>query len=304
MKFFAYTRGFKNDYKWSSPPEFPFNEYLKENGVVIYRNANGRFSVYFCSEATDKTDYQQRKISVALLISGSNESKAKGLACWALEHFGSYASDLEQCIKYAGTDHWELDEKTARQFADSITEIDTTDKPLIDRTENTNMEENRQALRRELQDYDFSPKSGLKLCVDGGVKTSEKLDEIRSQVQRYLTGNASFKCLEKSKKYSLIFNYINRLSEHALPFILILFGFVVGLLFANIDYGRNTVDIVPLQKQVKELDVKIDTAVQNINTLMINLQDKIEKLNKNSTKQENKQPQTNPPPMKHKPLNS
>ncbi|MDR3233225.1 MAG: hypothetical protein LBT46_06115 [Planctomycetaceae bacterium] len=302
MKFSAYTRGFKNDYRWSSPPEFPLNEYVKEDGIVVYRNADGTFFVYLCSGATDKTDYQQRKISVALFINGCSESKAKGFAYWALQHFGNTTANLERCIKYYGTDHWELDENAVKQFADSVVEIDVTEKFLKDRTENANTEENRRMLMYELLHYDFSPKNGLILCVDDGIKTGEKLDEIRSQAQRYLTGKAVAKILEAEKKVLPIFDYINQFGEYVLPFALILFGFAAGLLFASI--GRGNLNLVLLQEQIKIFNKKLDAVDKNIDTLKTDLQQSIEKLKDESQKSKNTPLQIVPPQPERKPLSS
>jgi hypothetical protein len=303
MKFFAYTRGFKNDYRWSSPPALPFNEYLKENGIVIYRNANGNFSVYLCSEIADKTDYQQRRISAAVLIDGCGESKAKGFAYWALQSFGNYSLELERCIKHAGTDSWELDEKAIRQFVDSITEVETTGKPLIGRTENANTVENRQTLMRELQCYDFSSESGLKLCIDGGMKSGEKLTEIRSQVQRYLTANASLKILE-DKKHLRIFDYIKKFDKYTLPVLLFLSGLVAGLLFAGND--KEQVNFDSLQEQVKTLDRKLESVDQKINTIKADLLQKLEQLNEKLQKANEVLPipEQRVPPLDRKPLSS
>jgi hypothetical protein len=307
MRFSAYTRGFKNDYKWSSPPEFNFHEYLKEDGVIVYRNTGGTFCVYLSSAATDKKDYQQRSISVSLLVSDFSESKAKGLTCWALQHFGNYAAELEHCIKYPGTDNWELNEQAVKQFIDSITAIDTTERPLSDRTENANTAENREQLLQELHRFDFSPKNGIKLIIDSGVNTGEKLNEIRSQVQRYLTGSATMRILEAEKKHP-ISDWISVIRSNAggylLPIGLLLTGIIAGLLFAG--NSKDRVNLVPLQEQIKTLDKKLDDIDKDIDTLKTNLYQKIEKLNGEIQKSKGTQPipQQQTPQTERKPLSS
>jgi hypothetical protein len=186
MKYSVYTRGKNDDYRWNLPSDEQISEYLNGYGFAVFRNTDGTFSVYLVSESSDKLDYQQRPIGVGVLFSGCTESKAKGLAVWALEHFGNYATELSKGVANFGQDEWEINTKVLEHFIDGITEIPVTDHQLAICYEDAETLENRTILAEEIRNSDWTLQFGFKVLVDNGLLSGEKLEIVRKQVNQYL----------------------------------------------------------------------------------------------------------------------
>jgi hypothetical protein len=186
MKYSVYTRGKNDDYKWNLPSDEQISECLNGCGFVVFRNENGMFSVYLGSESSDKLDYQQRPIRVGVLFSGCAESKAKGLAIWALEHFGRYSTELSKFVTNFGNDEWEINTKVIEHFINCATEIPVTDHQLTIRYEDAETSANRIVLAEEIKNSDWTLQSGFKVLVDSGLLSGEKLEIVRKQVDQYL----------------------------------------------------------------------------------------------------------------------
>lgn len=197
MQYKIYARGKTVDYKWNSAPAIDFQEYLRENGILVEGTSTGEYSVYLVSEnSASASDSQGRRMRIGVLVVGCSEKKAKGIAVWALENWNNFCPEFELLIKDFGADKWEANEPELGAFFESIKEINATGRIFEGRNKNANTEQCRNELIAEIKSFDFSKTAGFKLAVDGGIMTGDKLQKLKAQVQRYLAGEDGFKPLE------------------------------------------------------------------------------------------------------------
>ncbi|MDR3199067.1 MAG: hypothetical protein LBU34_14465 [Planctomycetaceae bacterium] len=242
MNYSVYTRGKNDDYRWNLPPDEQISECINGYGFVVFRNENKTFTVYLVSEPSDKLDYQQRPISVGVLFSDCAESKAKGLAIWALEHFGNYVIELSKCVTNFGKDEWDMNTKVIEHFIDGITEIPVTDHQLVIRYEDAETTANRTVLAEEIRNSDWTLQAGFKLLVDSGLLSGEKLEIVRKQVDQYLfKGAVRREWSVKQPSQSLWQKFCDFLLTFDMVWILLIVYYFIGsvlLLILNIQLWR------------------------------------------------------------------
>lgn len=241
MQFAIYTSGHSpdSDYQWSSPSLKMLGSSLADLvsvGIVVYRNDEGLFSVYMHSENSKAVDYRGRGIRIGLLITGCEEEKMKGLVTWRITHWDQCAPVFQDFCTDFGTDGWTIDSEAIERFVQDIADIPPSEVIFEKRYENANTEENRLRLLEEIQHFDFSPATGLKLIVDASILSgTERLQFVRSEVERYLAKDAYLREWAFPKeKPSFSTKFTNILAERwiiqvLLP-ILITFVFVAMLL--------------------------------------------------------------------------
>ncbi|MDR0327800.1 MAG: hypothetical protein LBI05_05845 [Planctomycetaceae bacterium] len=197
MQYSIYTRGYNTDYSWkNSKPELNFQEYLGANGLLVARRIDGTFTAYLVSSPTVKTDYMSRNISIAVLVGGCTEAKAKGLAVWALEHWGNFGDTFSTFVDDFGKDGWTVNDSAIEQWIDSITDIPATAAPFENRfAGDSNETSSRKQLIAELKQFRFNPKAGIKLVVDGGLLPGPPFEDIQYAVDRYLYKGGERKAL-------------------------------------------------------------------------------------------------------------
>jgi hypothetical protein len=257
MQYSLYTRGREIDYKWSSPPDLNWQEYLK-NGVLAYRRIDGTFSVYLNSEAIEKEDIARRNIRIGVLITGCSEAKAKGLVVWALEHWDKFADTFTPFVNDFGADEWTDNRTAVEHWVNSVTEIAAAGIPFDKRYENGNTAESRKALIADLKKFDFSPKAGFKLAADGDLMTGSNLKILQSQVERYLSKDKTLKTLQdESAKQPPKKTSGMSTATFTLAILLVLFiggGTGFGFWFYKTVFKPKGDEIVNLNAEIRKLE--------------------------------------------------
>jgi len=195
MKYYVYCRGKNVDYKWDPAPEYVLQNYLGDNGFVVFRHDTGDYDVYLVSEPSEAVDFRGRRISIGVLVTGCAPAKAKGIAKWALDNWNAYGRQFAEFVADLGSDDWKPDSAKLGNFFERIPELPATGREFGQRTVNGNTAETRRALAADLAACDFTPRAGFKLVADGGLMTGENLRKIKESVQRYLTGGGNLEVI-------------------------------------------------------------------------------------------------------------
>ena len=227
MQYAVRTRGKSagdNDYRWrfsiDNSPSVDVNgmgvhEFLSDNGVLVYQNANGTCTVFLLSRPHEKIlDYQNRGIRIGLLVTECPAPLAKGFFAYGLEHLDNYLADFQSFIINFGQDNWKIDNSAVEKFIASITPIEPSGVVFTQRTENNCADDHRKALLDEIEHLDWSTGEGFKLVVDNGIMTGDNLHTIRSQVNRYLAKKSTESILgEIRSEVSVFVRVINRIKK-------------------------------------------------------------------------------------------
>jgi hypothetical protein len=284
MQFSIYTRGYNADYSWkNSQPELNFQEYLGANGLLVARRIDGTFTVYLVSSPTAKTDYMSRKISIAVLVSGCTEAKAKALAVWALKHWDNSADTFSTFVDNFGKDEWTVNNSVFKQWIDNVADVAATDISFENRLGNGNTDASRKELIAELQQFKFNPKTGFKLVVDGGLMTGQRFKDIQYAVDRYLFKDGERKALPDkpvSTEAPTEKTATSKSTGFPLPFLAVLLGLVIGAagcwLYLDkhpnspLNEARRSLDAFQKYESPTDLEEKIAQLHRSIGDLTIN----------------------------------
>ncbi|MDR3183385.1 MAG: hypothetical protein LBT89_10820 [Planctomycetaceae bacterium] len=223
----VYTRGTKSNYRWSTPPALDFQNYLSGSGIAVYRQVNGQFAVFVLSEPTARTNGTGQSVRIGVLATDCSEGQTKGLAAYVLAHSGEALADAFAGFVRNGNaeQEWEADTAAVEHFLQGITPKKTAGKVFANRQANNNTAQTRSKLAAELSQYDFSPKSGLKLVIDAEKLSGSALNEVRTKVDRYLMKGGRDETLPDKEPKQV--PQLGRMFWAAVSFAL-LFGTAVG----------------------------------------------------------------------------
>ena len=180
--------------------------------MLVAHCGDGTYTIYLVSSPTETKDYQGRKISIAVLVSSCAEEKAKGLVAWTLEHWDNFVDTFTSFVIDFEKDEWTANDDAIKDWVDQIQEIAKTKNAFEYRTHNGNTAENRHNLFAELHKFDCKPKSAFKLVVSDELMTGGKLETLKSEVDRYLSGEGTSEILLGYQTVSVEKTSFNQLS--------------------------------------------------------------------------------------------
>lgn len=203
MEYAIYTRGKHNDYRWNIPPSTPFHNYLAEQGIAVYREMDGTFSIYlfFSSKSKENSDSMGRPIGVGCLFTSCDETEAKELTGYALKQWENCYADFARFVRWhdGKDEHWELNSSEIESFIEKTSkkarETPGAHSPFPDRMEDGNTPETRRQLMDELSRFGFSTNPGFKLVVDSEILTGGYAREIIDSADRYYMEKGTRKSL-------------------------------------------------------------------------------------------------------------
>lgn len=234
MKIYVQSRGISQDYCWltensqhrvSSPIPQEITDLIQTEAlsVVIARFNNQLLLLVTGLEASDRTDFQNRKIrnSVAWLgeDSDKDERTLRALAASALK--GSLKEEIDRAVKSGGEEGFQVSFKDIRELTSRTSRAEARDQPLKPGMEKKQIgrtsEDLKHQLANELEEYRL-PRSEsetqpiVPLVVVTGIQAREALE--KAGVWRSLSSLID----SNSKGWEELGNYGNKASKDIFPF--------------------------------------------------------------------------------------